>query len=435
MEGVLVFIIGQLFINTFFAMITAYLTYIFVKDNFDTQLQVKIFVAFILCDGILNGAVSTIWMSVLHVPSNLQFIKSIVLTVINILLVKYLLRIEWAKAVLSFCIIILFVGVGNFTVPLIFYSVGVNATPNIINNNLTLFFIMNTTIYLIALALIKFVPFAKIIGNIKNLTPIGFLLVITILIMASYLGVHYVVHFDPISSVVVFVSSLVYFISSGWYINIYHKYEMQKEERKQQEFYNDSLANTLQDLRRIKHDQTNHLSVLYSMLQMKKFDAATTYINEMLDTNQNLGNTAIYNIKNAGLFGLISSKVDYADKQGIKFDLKIIGVIDSIPNIKISELCEVIGIYLDNAFEEVLSTRKLKVEMQIVSTDKNLTIKINNECKEIPNLKNSKKGTDRGNGLVIASKIINSYKNILSSTFFDESSMTFSQILSITKEA
>ncbi|AEY66697.1 GHKL domain-containing protein [Clostridium sp. BNL1100] len=429
------FIIGQLLINTLFAMITAYITYLFLKENFDIKIQLNFLVAFIACNGVLNGFVSTLWMSVLPVPGNLQFLKSIILTILNIILIKYLLRVEWLKSVLSFCLIILFVGVGNFTVPLIFYSVGINATPETINNNLFLFFIMNLIIYCLALILIKFIPYAKLIGNIKNLTPVGILLFITILIMASFLGMHFVVHFDPVSFVIVLISSLSYFFFSAWYINIYHKYEMKKEEQKQQEFYNESLANTLHDLRRIKHDQMNHLSVLYAMHQMNKYDAAASYLKEIIGTSQSIGNTAIYNIKNAGLFGLISSKVNYANSHGINFDLDTIGEVDSIPNIKISDLCEVIAIYLDNALEEVLNNGKLKLDMKILSTDESLTIRIENECTKTPNTKNSSKGTDRGNGLVIANKIIASYKNISSSTIFDEKRMIFSQVLRMAKEA
>ncbi|ACL76469.1 sensor histidine kinase [Ruminiclostridium cellulolyticum] len=430
------FIIGQLLINTVFAMITAYLIYIFLKNNFDIKIQLNFLVAFIVCNGFLNGVLSTMWMSVLPIPGNLQFLKTIILTILNIILIKYLLRVEWLKAVLSFCLIILFVGVGNFTVPLIFYSVGINATPEIINNDLVLFFIMNLIIYCIALVLIKLTPYVKSIGNIKNLTPVGFLLVITILIMASFLGMHFVVHFDPVSFIIVLIASLAYFFFSVWYINIYHKYEMKKEEQKQQEFYNESLANTLHDLRRIKHDQMNHLTVLYAMHQMNKYDAAASYLKEIIGTNQSLGNTAIYNIKNAGLFGLISSKINYANSHGIRFDLETIGEVDSVPYIKISDLCEVIAIYIDNALEEVLNNGKLKLDMKIISTEESLTIRIENECIKVPDIKNSSKGADRGNGLIIANKIIASYKNILSSTTFDENRMVFLQVLRIiAKEA
>ncbi|WP_242835308.1 GHKL domain-containing protein [Ruminiclostridium papyrosolvens] len=62
-------------------------------------------------------------------------------------------------------------------------------------------------------------------------------------------------------------------------------------------------------------------------------------------------------------------------------------------------MCEVIGIYLDNALEEVLTNGKLKFDMQIISTDNNLTIRIDNECDKIPNVKKSSKGKDRGDGL------------------------------------
>ncbi len=435
MEGILVLLLGQILVNTLFAMITAFLTYLFLKTNFNILLKRNYLFLFIILNGVLNGVLSTLWMSVLPIPYNLQFIKPLLLFILNIIIIKYFLHVEWIKSVLSFCIIVLFMGIGDFAIPLITYPFGINVTSDLINTDLLLFFILNIIIYTITFALVILSPFAKTIRNIKNLTPVGFLIVVTIIIMASYLAIGYIVEFDPVTYVVLLISSLIFFISSVWYISIYHKYEIQKEEQHQQTFYNESLANTLQDLKRIKHDQVNHLSVLHAMHQMKKYDAAESYLKEMLNINENIGSMSIYDIKNVGLFGIISTKVSYAKNHGVEFDLKVFDVVDSIPNVKISDLCEVIGIYLDNALEEVLKNGKLKVEMQIETTDKNIIIKIFNECIEEPNLKKSQKGTDRGNGLLIANKILSSYKNIIHTTSFDKEKMIFSQILSIAKEA
>ncbi|PYG88695.1 two-component system sensor histidine kinase AgrC [Ruminiclostridium sufflavum DSM 19573] len=429
------YILEQLLINTVFAIITTYLTCEFLKVNFNVTIKRNIIIIFSISVGVLNGLISTLWMSVLNIPLSLQFMKSIILTIINIVIIKFFFKIEWIKSILAFCIIIIFMGIGNATVAPIFYMFGIEVSQELINNNPDLFLIMNIIIYIVTFILIKLSTYTKMLSNIRNLKPIGFLLIITVIVMASYFGVYYAIHYDPVSLVVSLISSLIYFISTVWYISIYHRYEMQKEEQHQQMFYNESLANTLEDLRRLKHDHTNHLTVLYAMYQMKKYEAAELYLKEILELNENLGNTAIYNIKNAGLFGIISAKMNYADSQGIAFNLKVIDVVDSIPDIRISELCEVIGIYLDNAIEEVLNNGKMKIEMQMENTEKSLIITINNECTEIPILEKSKKGADRGNGLIIANKILSSYKNIFNTTSFNKDSMTFSQVISIAKEA
>ncbi len=51
--------------------------------------------------------------------------------------------------------------------------------------------------------------------------------------------------------------------------------------------------------------------------------------------------------------------MDMAESAGVEIDLKTLGVIDSIPTIKVSDLCEIIGIFLDNAIEAAqLSNKK-----------------------------------------------------------------------------
>jgi two-component system sensor histidine kinase AgrC len=328
------------------------------------------------------------------------------------------------------------VGVGNFVAPLIFALISdVNVTANTISHNIFLFTLMNFLIYLIASIFVVLTPFTKKLVKVKNLKPMGFLLCITILIMATNAGVHYITHFDPVSFTAVLLSSLVYLIASAWYITKYQKYESKIEEQNQQAFYNESLSNTLQDLRRFKHDQANHLSVIYAMLTMQKNTEAHNYLKEIINTSESVINTSIFNVKNAGLFGIISTKMDKASNIGVKFELDIIGEIDSIPNVKISELCEVVGIFLDNALEEVISNGKMKIEMEIKNTEEVITIKISNECIKIPNVNVTSKGHDRGNGILIAKKIINSYKNVTNATIFEKSNMTFSQILTIEKEA
>lgn len=435
MEGILVLLFNQILVNTIFAIITALLTYIFLKNNFHVEIKRSYLIIFSVLYGILNGVLSTLWMSVLNIPDNLQFIKQILLFILNIVIIKYFFKIEWIKSILSFCVIIIFMGIGNMVALLPFYLFGINITNDVINVNLFYFIIANLIIYAITYILVKLSVYAKSIRNIKNLTPIGFLLIFTSIMLMSYITIGYIIKFDLITVLVLLISSLIYFLSSIWFIRIYHKYETQKEEQHQQAFYNESLANTLQDLKRIKHDQVNHLSVLYAMHQMKKYDEAESYLKEMLNINENIGSMSIYDIKNVGLFGIISTKMNYAKNNGITFNLKVFDVIDSIQSIKISDLCEVLGIYLDNALEEVLGSGKLSINMQIEKTDKRITIKIENECAEVPYLKKSKKGTDRGYGLIIANKILSSYKNIIHTTYFDKDSMMFSQILNIPQEA
>jgi two-component system sensor histidine kinase AgrC len=140
-------------------------------------------------------------------------------------------------------------------------------------------------------------------------------------------------------------------------------------EIEQQKFYNSTLDSSLENLRRIKHDINNHLGIIQSMLERDDKEEAVLYLQEICETNNTIGNTSLLNIKNAGLFGIISTKRNMAEKLNVNFKLLAIGLVESIPNIKISELCEVIGIYHDNAIEAAKESGEKTVEVIITSTE------------------------------------------------------------------
>lgn len=425
-------------VNTLVTMLTGYLVHYFLKTNFSIESAKTRLIVFIICFGVSNGLISTLCME--YLPSNLQFIKSLFILLFSIILIKFFLNTGIGKAVLSFCAIMLAVGIGNFLAPLIFVIFSdINVTPDVIAGNTYLFIAMNIVIYLITTILVILTPYSKKISQIKNIKPVGFLLFITVLMLVLNAGIHYLVNFDPISFTVTLILSLVYLITSIWYINNYHKFEMKLEEENQQAFYNESLSLVIQDLRRFKHDQANHLTVISAMIKMQKYDQANSYINEIFNTTESIVDSSICDIKNAGLFGLISSKMDNAKKTEIKFNLQARGEIDSIPNVKISELCEIIGIFLDNAIEAASISDGKEVEMLLENKEESIDIIIDNSCSTIPKLDSIKqdgystKGTNRGHGLSIVDKILSKYNSISNTISFDSENMIFTQILKIKK--
>jgi len=307
------------------------------------------------------------------------------------------------------------------------------------SKNILLFIIINVLIYVVASVLVFLISLFKFVKLIKNLKSVGFLLVIALFVIVSLAGVHYISDLDLISFLSVFITTSIYLIISIWYIYKFQKYELKIEEQKQQAFYNESLSLLIKDLRRFKHDQANHLTVISAMLKMGKYEQATNYINELVNTGDQFLDSSLFDIKNAGLFGLISSKKDYAQKQGIKFTVKCTGEIDSIPNVKISELCEVLGIHLDNAIEAAMESKSKTVNINLTNSDTNLTIELTNSCGSVPDIEKIKidgystKGDNRGHGLSIVEKILENYHSIINSIDFDIENMKFVQTLQIKK--
>ena len=171
---------------------------------------------------------------------------------------------------------------------------------------------------------------------------------------------------------------------------------------------------------------------------MDKIKELRQYISELIAHNAEQGSsTEIYSIKNAGLFGIISSKMNQASEKGVNIELSVIGEIENIPGVKISELCEIVGIFLDNAIEEALKAAK-QVGILVRKSENGTEISISNGCLDTPDIKSiyregySSKGENRGMGLAIARKIIDKYDNILLSTSCDDN--VFTQTLEIVAE-
>ncbi len=421
---------GLTVVNTIFVFVTAYIIYFFVKKNYNPVISATQKKLFFVIFGFLNGIISSIIMYLM--PESLQFIRTLITTIISIFVIHKTLKIGWIKSIISFFTIMLGTSIGIFFIPLIFDIIlKINPYESFMNN-LFLYTLINIITFTLTFLFIKFTPFAKIVGQIKNMKPVAILLTVTIVIMASHTYLlQYQYKYKSIILIFSVISYIIYLSVSIIYTMQYQKSERILEEQKQQAFYNQSLSTALQDFQRFKHDQVNHLSVVYSILENNNVIDALNYLKETQSTTKSFSNSALFNITNAGLFGIISSKMDKANQAGIDFNIKVIGQVGSIPNVKISELCEVVGIYLDNAIEEVIQNGKLKINMALTSTDENVVLKISNECSGIPNLNKSSKGTSRGHGLVIANRILNSYSNILHSNIFDKTTMEFTQTLTI----
>ncbi|EMS71530.1 GHKL domain-containing protein [Ruminiclostridium cellobioparum] len=421
---------GLLVVNTIFVLVTAYMIYFFVKKNYNIVISIKQKVLFFVLFGLLNSIISSFIMSSL--PEYIQFIRPIILSFLSIAVIRYILKVNWLKSLISFCVIMLGTSVGIFFIPIIFNLVYNVDPPSSLTQNTFLYFLNNIIIYVIAFLFVRFTPFAKIVGQLKDMKPVAILLVATIALMGSQIFIlQNLYKYKLIILIFSIISSIIYLSVSIIYTMQYQKSERILEEQKQQAFYNQSLSIALQDFQRFKHDQVNHLSVVYSMLEKNNVIDALNYLKETQNTTKSFTNSALFNITNAGLFGIISSKIDKAIQAGIDFNIKVIGQVGSIPNVKISELCEVVGIYLDNAIEEVIQNGKLKINMALTSTDQNVVLKISNKCGEIPTLNKSSKGINRGHGLVIANRILSAYSNILHSNIFDKATMEFTQMLTI----
>jgi two-component system sensor histidine kinase AgrC len=421
-------------VNIIFAMISGYLVLI-ILGFFEVKIDLHKFPFFILIFGFINGMFSSITASLGTVVAT---IRPLLVMCIGIILTKLLLKIKLSISALSFLLVLVGLGIGNALAALIimFFHKGYTIT-ELISNPL-LYTLTNIITVIITVALIFLVKsLYGFIILIKESKVLIFALIFMCVILSANAGLYYYVGVYNFSAfLAIIIMSLIYSAYVFFNSFILYKNELQKAEQEQQKFYNKSLEGTLFNLRRFKHDWGNNLAVINTMLKMNKYEDAKIYLHEIIEYNATSNNTLLYNIKNAGLFGIISSKQGLAIDKGIDIEIKGIGEICDIPGIKISELCEIVGIFLDNAIEE---SEKLKehVELSYTGSEKTIEISVRNKCENDIDLnklgKESNKGIDRGNGLKIIEQILNKYKHIKNLRSYEVDSKTFEQLLIIEK--
>ncbi len=417
-------------INIISAFIGALIITHFVKNIMEHAVPKNYRILFIAAFSMINGIGA-------YLLSPYAF-KPILLLVLSLSILIFFLKCSFVQSFFTFTLFSIGLAVGNVLVPVVLKIFISDLSLELYQRDPFLLLMGNLLSNFTAYLLLSFVnPLKK---YIKIVSHNKFMLVVTAVtfavICSSSALYFYLQTFSLTAYLIIAAVCLSYciFIVIMW-INTLRK-TISDEDLAQQKFYNESLRSTLFDLRRIKHDWINNLTVINSMLKMDKMSELKQYISELIAQNAEHGNTEIFNLKNAGLFGIISSKINQAHEKGVAVDLSVIGEIENIPGVKISELCEIIGIFLDNAIEEACkSTKSIGLKMQ--NGNSYIEISIFNSCESKPDLQMiakegySTKGDGRGMGLAITKKIIEKNKNILHITSYEDN--VFTQTIEILK--
>lgn len=113
-----------------------------------------------------------------------------------------------------------------------------------------------------------------------------------------------------------------------------------------------------------------------------------------------------------GLKSLVHSKLILMKENKIKYSVYVDKKIKdlSIDDDTIRDICKIIGIFLDNAIEEVKKYKTKKINIYMYQ-DKDLFIEISNNYQNLSF--KSKKGKDRGYGLKLVEQIIDNNKKLI----------------------
>lgn len=420
--------LSAILINTLSAFLGALYIIYFFKTVFDRKLDASRKIIFIVGFGLLNGIFSSLMST--------MAIKPLILLIISISIITILFRTSLILSFLSFSIYIIGLAAGNAFIPIAANLLLPGQTAETIQANPLLSLGANIFTNLIVFIIFLLINHAR--NFIKMISRDKFLLSLTagtVLVLGASSAMDIYTRNSNMPSYIIIASisvSYCVFIILMWFNAL--RRVIREEDLKQQKFYNESLRSTLFELRRFRHDWVNNLIVIDSMIKMNKSNELKQYVSELIEQCGQHVNTQIYDIRNAGLFGILSSKLNLAYEKGVNVDLSVIGEIEDIPGVKISELCEIIGIFLDNAIEEASQGEKT-IGVCIRDGKRFIEISISNSCTAAPDIRKiyldgySSKGENRGMGLAIAKRLIDKYKNILHMTTFEDN--IFTQIIEI----
>lgn len=377
------------------------------------ELLIKFFVCsifvtinYLLMDDFIKPFIATIIMMIYYYSFNKNEIKkTVVLPVYSQLLILvselifafFIIRILGANAetvlnsyfgkfLSSFAISFICIIISKFNITNRLYSKIINGTNSIKEKHL----IFVSIILIIILNFLTALVYYKI-----SLLSLLILNTIIIVIYASFL--------------------FVYLKTNNNYLKIYDKYTTTFNSLKE---YEDILSR----YRISNHENKNQLLTIRAMANNKKI---TSYIDEIIENKIKDSEKLMFDsmvIPEGGLRGLIYSKMLLMKEKNIECELsvdKIIKTTDltSISNDLMLSICNIIGVYLDNAIEAVqeLDNKYIIIEIYL---DDTLNIAITNnynnniDIDNIDNVGYSTKGENHGYGLSLVKEIIDNNPNI-----------------------
>ncbi len=429
----------------FVAMFDALLVGVFTQFIYDKKFNLRSTVLYTLSATVSIGTIINISEFVLTEYSIIfaMTVKTLLTFSIGVFLLKVFYKISFIKSAIAYGMFFIILGIGNAIVQAV-ASLGGYSLESFKSSTMMQIFAY-LVIYFVSLVIILFIKCFKLIFTLPHdirtktyWTNLGYIVFAFVIItVANTCFMKYNSYFSSVNFIINIFISAGFLIFSIINTNTFFKLESKSHELEYQIFYNKALDALMNDLRRIKHNHSNMLAVLGGYIKIKKWDELEKYFSEVcsdLNSISSLSNLTSLNIKSAGILGLIMSKLEYAQEKGVNIKILNTDEVREV-NMKISELCEVLGILMDNAIEAASESDNKSVDIIITKKENIVSFSVENSMNHEISINDifkqgfSSKGEDRGFGLWVVKKIVGKYENVSLNTQADN--ISFKQELII----
>ncbi|MCI8445006.1 MAG: sensor histidine kinase [Bacilli bacterium] len=241
-----------------------------------------------------------------------------------------------------------------------------------------------------------------------------FIITVNLLLFITYYKVNFFILLITSSLTISFVAFAVYKIIEEQNLNAQYKFE------------NDALINNLHEYEKmvdehrvINHENKNQLGIIRTMVETKD-ETVLEYIDDLVKNNTTKDESLLSKtsrIPAGGLQGIIYQKLLTMKKEHINYALNISRDIKFLDFKKLDmgtmvEICKIIGVFLDNAIEEVENLEKTYIGIELYVEDDAFCIKVSNnysrgrDFSKIEELGYTTKENGHGYGLFLVKEII-----------------------------
>lgn len=349
-------------------------------------------------------------------------VETFIIFLLNIVIYKIIFKIQLEESTIAVCIMMAIIFVGDYAVSVILKSF---ISADMLRGHPLFIILSSISVSLFEMLVIRIRAFKNILCTFykhckknKSISNIVFfvLLISGLCILTQHMSTEYdnwnVKYFiNTILVVILAIITYIFIENKNSYIKLTDEYDNLFS-------YIQNFEEWIEKEQLNRHEYKNQLAVLYCLTKEK---TVKDKINEILDDNINIDGEVINELKQlpkGGIKGLMYYKVAIAQKKKVNvtadISLKTKSILNKLSEKEIRTLCKLIGIYLDNAIEAAVETRKKNLSIEIYELSDKVCFIFSNSFKKTIELDeiNKKgvttKGEGHGNGLYFATKLLDS---------------------------
>lgn len=361
--------------------------------------------------------------------------RSLILLLFMTLMPYFILKLNIFQSVVISITYAIALVIGDISAVFILVKIS-GFTHEMIKTNIVLSLIADLIIYglvIIIILLIKFVKQTQEMTDIykrKNSIRTSFYMLATFIVITVNYTI-YIKFIGVVDQSIILINIVIMwlYLVLSLYINFTNSALALKEQQyDRQQDYIKTIDSLINDFRRLKHSHANIIYGFYGYIQEEDLPGLKAYYSEVADDTKKNDSSqllALQRIKVYALFGLLWNKINEAEGRGIEVGIQVTNEVREA-GMKLTDLCEVLGNYLDNAIDAAAASEIKKMDVNLTDDGDYLIISVENtyegalNVKEIQRKGYSTKGNERGFGLEITNQVLSKYANVLHNTFAED---------------